>query len=162
MSNATLCMYKGPASGLKDELVHLAICALDSMRQSIKQRKLVLVIYSHCELMIDGVCYSSSSRDGGVRSKVIDDLETSGHWDLFSLTTDKEAALARFLGDKGKHYSWVAMERVLFPLLPRRDATQRFCSDEVAYMLGDPDSETLSPYDVFTKYVNPITKGGAP
>lgn len=152
MSNATLCMYKGPASGLKDKLVHWSICLLDSIRQSVKRGQSTPVIYSHVELLIDGVCYSSSSRDGGVRSKIIEDLETSGHWDLFPVTIDKEQAIARFLGDAGKHYSWVAMERVLFPLLPRRDATQRFCSDEVAYMLGDPDPETLSPYDVRMKY----------
>ena len=27
--------------------------------------------YSHCELVIDGTCYSSSERDRGVRSKVM-------------------------------------------------------------------------------------------
>lgn len=143
-------MYKGPASGLKNVLGHWLVCVLDTARQSIKHGRLVLVKYSHVELQIDGTCYSSSFRDGGVRSKVISDLS---HFDLFPVTVDKEAALDRFKWDEGKHYSWVGMLRVLLPFLPRRDATQRFCSDEVAFMLGAADSETFSPYDVLDRYV---------
>lgn len=46
--------------------------------------KLVRVAYSHCELVIDGVCYSSSPRDNGVRSKAID--LHSGSWDLIEVS----------------------------------------------------------------------------
>lgn len=158
MSNATLCLYKGPAAGFKNILGHWLVCALDTINQSIKRRRIVLAIYSHVELQIDGVCYSSSFRDhtpltpnGGVRSKVITDFS---RFDLYPCTVDKEAALARFKADEGKHYSWVAMLRVcpLLRWLPRRDATQRFCSDEVAFMLGVQDPETLSPQDVLERF----------
>jgi hypothetical protein len=131
-------MYRGPAQGLRNALGHWAV------------RILTLSRYSHCELEIDGVCYSSSFRDGGVRAKVIEDLETSGHWDLFPVEIDEAQALRRFQADAGKHYSWVGMLRVcpLLRWLPRRDATQRFCSDEVAWMAGLADPETYSPQDV--------------
>lgn len=40
-------------------------------------------IYSHCELVVDGACYSSSAMDGGVRCKRIDlDPEK---WDVVDL-----------------------------------------------------------------------------
>jgi hypothetical protein len=139
--NATLAMYRGPATGLRNKIGHWAVCLF------------TISPYSHVELVIDGVCYSASFRDGGVRAKVIDDLETSGHFDLFPIEIDRELALARFEADKGKPYDWLGMLRV-FPFLqwlPRRDAA-RFCSEEVGWMLGAQDPETLSPEDVLERY----------
>ena len=37
-------------------------------------------VFSHVELEIDGVCYSSSNRDRGVRSKVIDTLPVNVYY----------------------------------------------------------------------------------
>ena len=39
--------------------------------------------YSHCELVVDGVAYSSSLMDGGVRGKVIQFKPE--HWDFIDL-----------------------------------------------------------------------------
>lgn len=143
---ARLCMYKGPASGLKNKLGELIVCLATRSR------------YSHVELEINGVCYSSSFRDGGVRAARIPDLETSGHWDLYplALTHDEEGlAVDRFKFDyfAKKPYDWLGMLRVCRWLrwLPRRDGA-RFCSEEVAYMLGAPDPETMSPQDVLERY----------
>jgi hypothetical protein len=142
--NAQLAMYKGPATGWRNKLGHWAVCFFTASR------------YGHIELVIDGVCYSASFRDGGVRAKVIADLETSGHWDLFRISADRDLALARFGADGPKPYDWLGMLRV-FPLLrwlPRIDG-KRFCSEEVAWMLGHADPETLSPAAVLRKYWRP-------
>jgi hypothetical protein len=145
MSNATLCMYRGTPTDWKNRLGHWLVCALTTSK------------YSHVELFYDGVCYSSSYRDGGVRAKVITDLNDSGHWDLFPITIDVEPVGARFKADEGKPYGWRGMLRVcpLLRWLPRRDG-ERFCSEEVAHMLGASDPETFSPEDVLETYVDMI------
>jgi len=109
-----LAMYKGPAGTLQQKALHWLICALDSVRQSGKRRRLVLVRYSHCELVIAGVCYSSSNRDGGVRPKVID--LASGHWDVFHVDGDEAAALAWFRQHDGQNYDWYGVLRFCRPL----------------------------------------------
>src|SRR4051812_20828795 len=97
---ARLCMYKGPATGFWFKLAHALICLVTRSK------------YSHVELEIDGVCYSSSFRDGGVRAKVIPDLETSGHFDVFPITCDERAAVSRWVRDVPKPYDWLGMLRV--------------------------------------------------
>lgn len=148
--NAQLCMYKGPVARppkgspaaawrefVLNTLGHWLVCVLTLSR------------YSHVELQMGGVCYSSSFRDGGVRAKVVRDLATSGRWDLFPVQVDEVAALAQFNKDRGKPYDWVGMLRVCRFLrwLPRSEGA-RFCSEEVAAMLGDADPETLSPHGI--------------
>ena len=48
-----IAFYKGPAKGLTNKLGRLLVCLGTLSR------------YSHCELVIQGVCYSASARDGG-------------------------------------------------------------------------------------------------
>jgi hypothetical protein len=145
--SARLCMYKGPATGLKNRLGHWAVRLLTWSR------------YSHIELEIDAVCYSSSFRDAGVRAKVIPDLATSGHWDLLPVQCDEARALARFNADRGKPYDWPGMLRVcpLLRWLPRGDGA-RFCSEEVAWMLCMRDPETLSPQRLLNRATKPPNK----
>lgn len=137
-ANAELAMYRGPATGWKNKLGHWGICLL------------TISPYSHVELVIDGVCYSSSYRDGGVRAKIVPDLRTSGHFDLFPIQIDTAAALARFYADAGKPYDWVGLWRVSWLFRWLRPSTEkRFCSEEVIWMaLGVNDPETFSPKDV--------------
>lgn len=156
--SANVCMYKGPVARppkgspaaawrafVLNTLGHWLVCALTLSR------------YSHIELEISGTCYSASFRDGGVRSRVILDLATSGRWALFPLQVDEAAALAQFTKDRGKPYDWVGTLRVCpaFRWMRRRDGA-RFCSEEVAAMLGATDPETFSPRAVLQRYV----KGG--
>jgi len=61
--------------------------------------------YSHCELVIDGLCYSSSPRDRGVRMKHID--LTEDKWDVFEIEGDKVWALDWFINNVNKPYDWV-------------------------------------------------------
>ena len=75
--------------------------------------------------MIDGVCYSSSARDGGVRSKVID--LTSGRWDVVECVRgDPVAAKARFDAHMGEKYDYWGLVRWVFPFVPQ-DPTKAYC-----------------------------------
>lgn len=144
-----LALYKGPATGFRNRLGHVLTCIADTIRQSIRARRFVRVIYSHVELVIDGTCYSSSFRDGGVRKKVIPDLRTSGHFDIVRIRIDAAAAIARFEQDEGKAYDWLGMLRCSrwFSWLPL-SKDKRFCSEEVIWMaMGVKDPETYSPED---------------
>lgn len=130
-----LAMYRGPASGLRNTLVHAAVCVLTFSR------------YSHVELVINGICWSASPRDGGVRGKQID-LST-GRWDLFPVQGNKESALSWFMRHRAQGYDWAGQLRCcpLLRWLPKRPH-KRFCSEAVAAALGHPQPETLSPQAV--------------
>ena len=70
-----LACYKGPATGLFNITFHKVVCWWTRSK------------YSHCELVINGTAYSSSSRDKGVRKKEID--FSSGKWDLYPVELDE-------------------------------------------------------------------------
>lgn len=122
-----LALYRGPIkkpeATAREWITHIGICLRTLSR------------HSHAELLIDGVCYSSSARDGGVRSKSID--LWSGRWDLYPLPgADKAAALAWFDRHKGARYDWPG---ILHWVLPVRHHPDRFvCFEAVAEMLGLP------------------------
>lgn len=100
--------------------------------------------YSHCELVIDGMCYSSSVRDGGVRAKRID-LD-SGHWDIVDLPwADKAAALEYWALTKSQPYDWWGL--IGSQVLNRRSdwGGAAFCSEWCAAALGIPSPEIYSP-----------------
>lgn len=139
-----LALYKGPASTLRNKLGHWLVCTL------------TLSPYSHVELVIDGVCWSASYRDGGVRPAIID--LTSGHWDVFPIFGDRDKALEWFGAHAGAAYDWPGMLRVCPALrwLPRR-GKKFFCSEAVGAALGHPDPETLSPVNVLDVFFTPQT-----
>lgn len=94
--------------------------------------------YSHVEVVIDGICYSSSLRDGGVRAKRID--LTPGWWRVIPVTwRDPEAALRIWSIYQGEPYGWgdLVMQHVL--RLPISDPGL-LCSELCALMLGLPAS----------------------
>lgn len=101
-------------------------------------------IYSHCELVIDGVCYSSSVMDGGVRSKAID-LKPE-HWDLIDLPwADKASALAYFEQTKGQRYSWLSIVFAQFFAADYDEPGASFCNEWCAAALGIPNPVIYSP-----------------
>lgn len=146
-------MYKGPADDWKHKLGHWLVKVLTASK------------YSHCELFINGTCYSSSFRDGGVRSKVID--LNSGHWDNIKIEGyDEKYALQWFERNRGRPYDWPGMIKVcpllrwLRFILPRR-GQRRFCSEAVAGMLGYKNPETYSPQKVLRQYGRTPLHGSA-
>ena len=99
--------------------------------------------YSHTELVIDGISYSSSFMDGGVRAKEI--VYDPEHWDVFDAPwVDAEAAIAWFKAHEGRGYDVLGL--VGFVLGPVGDDKARyFCSEAVASMLGFEETWRLHP-----------------
>lgn len=133
--NMQLAFYKGPAKDLAHKIAHWAVCFWTRSP------------YSHCELVIDGVCYSSSTRDGGVRSKEID--LASGNWDLVPVQGDLLMAMVHFRGTKGLPYDWAGVMRFVFPWLPN-PARRWYCSEWCAAALGWEQIE-LSPQELYSR-----------
>lgn len=100
--------------------------------------------YSHCELIVDGLCYSSSAMDGGVRSKKIElDLNK---WDLIPLPkADAEKIISYFKETDHWRYGWLGLILNQFLNLNRETKKCTFCSQWCAAALGLPNSSSLSP-----------------
>lgn len=104
--------------------------------------------YSHAELVIDGKCWSSSEKDGGVRGKIID-LD-SGHWDVYPVewkSDDPVKALAWFLDHDGDHYDWMGVLRFVLPFVKQK-TNEYFCSEAIAAALGAVNTDKLAPKDL--------------
>ena len=113
-------------------------------------------MYSHVELVFDiaidkfsGYCYSSSPRDGGVRSKLIEFNPT--RWDLVEVDTDKtEDELYKFMSDHiGKKYDWLGAVGVVVPWFNGKEH-RWFCSEIVAEFLGLSNPPRVSPGTLYS------------
>ena len=105
--------------------------------------------WSHIELVVDGVCYSASPRDGGVRSKVID--LASGRWDVVDVEVPEERALRAvswFLVNTGDKYDWAGIWRFVLPFLPHSES-RWFCFESVGEAMGFPASFKLTANDFY-------------
>ena len=122
-------------------------------------RKVTHGIYSHCELVykIDDSqyrCFSSSYRDGGVRTKIMGlDVES---WDLVPIEMEEEDIrnmnwfINTYTGDK--YDLWGALG-IKIPFI-REHSDKWFCSEAVAGALLMPRAYRYSPnslYEVLTK-----------
>ena len=109
-------------------------------------------VFSHVELEINGVCYSSSNRDGGVRSKIIN---TSNHqkWLSFDLKKDIEAnrCLLYFESVRGQKYDWLNIFCTQLIKLNIQSDNKQICSEFVGNCLGLEDSYKYSPESLFYK-----------
>lgn len=108
--------------------------------------------FSHCELVIDGICHSSSIRDGGVRAKRIN-LAGRPHWQVLPLPgADAGRALAFFQRTKGEPYGW--LDLVLHQVFrsPAGDQRGWFCSEWVAEALGMVAPRSFSPGDLYRRF----------
>lgn len=142
VTKAILMAYKGPPKDLVHKITHWGICTFSSLRYLVKEGKFKSVKYSHVELNINGIAYSSSTRDGGVRSKVID--MHSGSWDLLEVYIDELQALDWFNRNKGKKYDWAGIFRFLLPFLPH-NKDQYFCNEAVGQMMQVSNPENYTP-----------------
>ena len=94
--------------------------------------------YSHVEIVINGVCYSSSLRRGGV-SKAVIDLDKP-HWRVIPIErADEEAALRAYRRYEGMPYGWTDLITQHVLRLPVDDPGL-LCSELCALMLGLPES----------------------
>ncbi len=100
--------------------------------------------YSHVEIVIDGWCYSSSLRDGGVRKKRIDLLPS--WWGVVDLPgADAEKALSLYARTAGQRYGWTDLFTQHVMRFPREDAGGWVCSEWVAMALGLARPQTWTP-----------------
>ena len=109
-------------------------------------------VFSHVELEINGVCYSSSNRDGGVRSKIIN---TSNHqkWLSFELKKDIDInrCLSYFESVKGQKYDWLNIFCTQLIKLNMQSEDKQICSEFVANCLGLENAHKYSPESLFFK-----------
>ena len=105
--------------------------------------------YSHCELVIDDVCYSSSPRDGGVRMKVID-LDPD-KWDLFDVPGDTNIAITWFINNVGKKYDWPGAITQVLPFHLNL-SSRFFCSEACQHMLGVENPKSQTPESLARLY----------
>ena len=145
MKKVYLAMYKGPGDQIHHKVFHYGTCVWTLSR------------YSHCELLIDNLCYSSSARDSGVRSKSIPNLHDSGKWDIFYLPSiDAEKALDIFYEHVGKKYDYLGVARHVVPFIPNIE-DRMYCSELVSAMCSLPQTEK-TPEDVFRTLVVNYTR----
>jgi len=100
--------------------------------------------YSHCELVVGGICYSSSLMDGGVRCKYI----TLGpdHWDIIELTPKYDRAILTYYEKTRQYkYSWLDLIRSQMFNLAMDEEGAAFCSEWCAAAIGLPEPATFSP-----------------
>lgn len=108
--------------------------------------------YSHCELVIDGWCYSSSVMDKGVRRKSVGDGEgqislSPEKWDLIPLPwADAAQVLAYFAQTDHYRYGWPSLALSQLLNLNRPFAGAQFCSEWCAAALGLPAPSSLNPH----------------
>ena len=133
-----LALYKGPpSSDWKHTVSHEAIKLWT--RQP----------WSHAELVLDGLAYSSSARDGGVRSKEID--FTTGRWDLIDLPlTPEEKAYARMWFHEREHwkYDYWNIGRFVIPILGH-SPERVVCFESIASALRLPAAHKFDAGDLF-------------
>lgn len=108
-------------------------------------------IYSHCELVVDGKCYSSSVVDKGVRAKDVgpgdDQISLSDDkWDLIDLPwADVERIKAYFVKTDGYSYGWWSLVTSQLFNLNRPAHESQFCSEWCASALGFDNTSSYSP-----------------
>ena len=111
--------------------------------------------YSHCELIINDIWYSSSMRDGGVRQRTSEARPTE-HWDFIEIELSHDLALealAKFDEIKNQPYDLFG---ILFSQLIKADGHDRgkwFCSEVCAYMLGLKNPHRYSPADLYRRFI---------
>ena len=109
-------------------------------------------VFSHVELEINGVCYSSSNRDKGVRSKVID-TSNAQKWLSFDLKKDidENICLGYFKSVEGQQYDWLNIFFSQIIKLNIQSRNKQICSEFVANCLGLENAHKYSPESLFYK-----------
>jgi hypothetical protein len=138
----TLAFYKGRGATLPERLQDGAI------------RMATRGIYSHVELIAGdakcgqvSLCFSASSRDGGVREKPI--LLNSEAWDVVALNVGCNDACAFMRRHFGARYDYAG---ILFSQVlgfGGHNPDKWFCSEICAAALGIPNPQRLSPQMLF-------------
>ena len=115
-------------------------------------------IYSHCEVVVDGWCYSSSAMDGGVRRKLITLSEDK--WDIIDLPWADENKVRDYFYKTSDHtYGWIPLITSQFLNLGKDTEESQFCSMWCANALGIPNASQESPktLEQLCVWINEVT-----
>ena len=109
-------------------------------------------VFSHVELEINGVCYSASNRDGGVRSKVID-TSNKQKWVSFDLKKDIDVnrCLLYFETVRCQRYDWLNILLTQLIKLDIQSDNKQICSEFVGNCLQLDNAYKYSPETLFYK-----------
>ncbi len=126
--------YKAKKGNLKDKLIGL------------------FSVFSHVELEINGICYSSSNRDGGIRDKQIDTTDKK-KWVTFDFKeyVDVNSCLAYFDSVEYQEYDWANIFLTQLIKLNIQSENKQICSEFVANCLGLENAHKYSPESLFYK-----------
>jgi hypothetical protein len=103
--------------------------------------------YSHVEIQLkDGYSYSSSSRDGGVRKKVID--FNPDRWDAVHIQGDETLVRRFFYENIHRKYDYWGLFGFVYPTTDK--PLRWFCSEIVAASLGYSEPWRFSPNDLYS------------
>ena len=114
-------------------------------------------VFSHVELEINGVCYSASNRDGGVRSKVID-TSNKQKWVSFDLKKDIDKkdidvnrCLLYFETVRCQRYDWLNIFLTQIIKVNIQSSNKQICSEFVGNCLQLDNAYKYSPEALFYK-----------
>lgn len=115
--------------------------------------------YSHCEIAVQTEspafyeCFTSSIRDGGVRSKPM--ILKEDHWDKIEINIDLQK-LRKFLKETDDYkYDFLGCIGILTSKI-KHSRHRYFCSEWCAEFLGIKNPEKISPnklYDILTHQI---------
>lgn len=105
-------------------------------------------MYSHCEMVVLGTCYSSSFRDGGVRSKTIS--FKPDRWDFIDLPSVNPLDVLK-LWHRTQHMGYDLVGVLVGQLFEVRAHERRkwFCSEWCAEAIGFSNPWRYSPQRLF-------------
>ena len=112
----------------------------------------IVSVFSHVELEINNICYSSSNRDNGIRSKEIDTSD-SQKWVSFDFKeyVDVNSCLTYFENVRGQKYDWLNIFCTQLIKLNIQSDNKQICSEFVANCLGLENAHKYSPESLFFK-----------
>lgn len=100
--------------------------------------------YSHCEIQVGNLCYSSSIMDHGVRAKYI--KINHEHWDEIDIAWANDSdVMEYFRRTEGQPYSWKSLIWSQFFNREYDEDKASFCSEWCAAALKIPNPHTYSP-----------------
>ena len=145
MCNYKIAFYRGRKSG--KGIMPIIFRALDSLTCTVTKGP-----YSHCEIvekLPDGTykCFSSSYRDGGVRSKILSLNQES--WDFVSADFVRLETLQKVENSTvGQSYDLLGAMGLVF--LTPQSQKRWFCSELVAEVIGLPESWRYTPNTLYS------------
>ena len=99
---------------------------------------------SHCELVVDGLAYSSSLMDGGVRVKYIE--WNPAHWEFIPIPwASKEDVISHYNKTKSNKYGWWSLITSQVFNRNRDEGNADFCSGWCAEALNIPNPNIYNP-----------------